>query len=239
MRLPLSWEKLLEDSIDLNSFYTELVDFLDKFITIIPVKEKILHVFEYMHPADVKCVLFGEDPYPRITSACGVAFWDKEIVHWQDKTHGNSLKNILKALLVYKGLAQYTDSIEVCRSIAAAKAIKSPPELFKFWLEQGILLINSAMTFSSKADKKIHMAFWKKFHEVLITKLNSRNESPYYLLWGKKAQLWEKTILESVDDSLKIIKQGHPTFIHQFMNANDPEYSPFFEIFEKTKLKWI
>ena len=239
MKLAPSWEKLLEDSLNLNSFYNELQDFLKNFATIIPVKENIFRVFDYMDPTDVKCVLFGEDPYPRITSACGVAFWDKEIKSWDDKTNGNSLKNILKALLVNKGDAVYSDPIEKCRKIAAREGFKSPPKLFEFWLNQGILLINSAMTFSTNADKKGHISFWKNFHEILIEKLNKRSTSPFYILWGRKAQSWENIILESVDESDKIILQGHPTFIHQFMDKNDPGYSPFSEIVEKTKLKWF
>lgn len=238
MKLPKSWEKLFKGSLDINIFYSNLDTFLEKYNTIIPVREKIFHVFEYIDPENVKCVLFGEDPYPRITSACGVAFWDKEIKSWDDKTNGNSLKNILKALLVYSGHAVYSDPIGVCREIALKVNFVSPPELFKLWLKQGVLLINTSMTFSTIEHKKEHMVFWKNFHQVLIEKLNKREKSPYYILWGRKAQTWERDILESIDDRGKIIKQGHPTFIHQFMDKNIPTYSPFSEIVQKTGIKW-
>ncbi len=238
MRLSSNWENFLKDSYDIKTFYNELDAFIRKFKVIIPSKEMIFHAFDYVDPQNVKCVLFGEDPYPRITSACGVAFWDKEVNTWLDKTNGNSLKNILKALLVHDGKVTYSDSIEKCRSFISETSFVSPPQLFDLWLKQGVLLINTAMTFSGGDEKKEHISFWKSFHEQLIEKLNKRNYSPYYILWGKKAQTWEQIINKSLDNPEKIIKQGHPTFIHQFLNKDDQTYSPFTEIIKKTKIRW-
>jgi uracil DNA glycosylase len=239
-RLPQEWETFLNaDGFNLSAFYRLLDPFLKNCDIVIPAIQNIFAVFNYIKPADVRCVLFGEDPYPRITSACGVAFWDKEITDWSDKTNGNSLKNILKALLVARGKADYNTPISACRTIASKINFKSPPRLFEHWLNQGILLINSAMTFSGSTDKKNHFMFWKPFHLNLIRALNKKTESPFYILWGNKAQGWEKHIIESIDQVDKIIKQGHPTFIHQFLDKNNPVYSPFTEIIAKTKLSWV
>jgi len=238
MRLPSEWEKFLESSFSLLPFYNQLQEFTDGFENLIPIKKNIFHVFDYMNPQDVRCVLFGEDPYPRFSSACGVAFWDKEINSWDDKTNGNSLKNILKAMLVHKGQATYENKISECRDITRENGFKSPPELFEHWLKQGVLLINTAMTFSESKDKKKHFNFWIDFHKALIRELNKRASSPHYILWGNKAQAWEKEIIQTVDDPAKIIKQGHPTFIHQFMDKNNITYSPFTEIINKTNISW-
>ncbi len=238
MCLPPDWENFFRDSFFLQQFYNNLEIFTDSFATIIPKDENIFHVFDYMGPQKVKCVLFGEDPYPRITSACGVAFWDKEINNWDDKTNGNSLKNIMKSLLVHLRHASYETKISECRAIARAVGFKTPPELFEHWLGQGVLLINTAMTFSGNKDKIKHFEFWKDFHKTLIVLLNKRVTSPYYILWGNKAQAWEKDILQTIDDPGKIIKQGHPTFIHQFMDKNNITFSPFDEIVSKTNISW-
>jgi uracil-DNA glycosylase len=206
---------------------------------IIPEKNKIFAVFDHIKPEQVSCVLFGEDPYPRLSSACGIAFWDKEVNSWNDKTNGNSLKNILKAALVEKGFATYESSIQECRLIAGENDFLSPPELFELWLDQGILLINSALTFSGSSDKKEHLIFWYSFHSALINTLNIQiPSSPFYILWGKKAQKWEVEINRTIDDRQKIIKQGHPTFIHQFLDKDQTTYSPFSEIIRKTALSW-
>ena len=239
-RLPKEWEIFLnQDNFDIYSFYRELEVFLNRFEFIIPTQDKIFNVFNYVNPAEVTCVLYGEDPYPRLSSACGVAFWDMEIKNWDDKTNGNSLKNILKALLVASGKATYKTSIEECRKIAVIENIKSPPGLFELWLNQGILLVNTSLTFSGSKFKKEHFIFWQPFHKQILKALNNRNKNPYYILWGSKAQKWENIIIESIDDRSKIIKQGHPTFIHQFLDPANPYFSPFTEIINKTKLNWI
>ncbi|MEJ2052913.1 MAG: hypothetical protein P8X42_03245, partial [Calditrichaceae bacterium] len=112
------------------------------------------------------------------------------------------------------------------------------PQLFDRWLAQGIFLINSALTFSSSEDKKKHFDFWRPFHSALIHALNVQKSSPCYVLWGKKAQGWEKIIIKTIDQPSKIIKQGHPTFIYQFLDQNNPQYSPFIELKEKTGINW-
>ncbi len=239
MRLPEKWEAFLKNAIDLSAFYPQLDSFVQKAEFLTPHPELIFNVFNRIAPGDVRCVLFGEDPYPRRSSANGVAFWDAEIKSWQDKTNGNSLKNILKALLVDDGLADYNTPIAQCREIALERRIKSPQELFQLWLSQGVLLINTSLTFAGSSQKKAHFQFWQTFHQAVIPALNHRAESPFYILWGKKAQAWTDTILQSIDDTEKIIRQGHPTFIHQFLKKEHPEYSPFTAIRDKTGLEWF
>ena len=104
MRLGPEWERFLDAHINLKQWYKELEQFLNTFPQVTPVPQQIFSVFKYMHPEQVRVVLYGEDPYPRISSANGVAFWDAEISSWQNKTNGNSLKNMLKALLVQQAL---------------------------------------------------------------------------------------------------------------------------------------
>lgn len=238
MRLPNSWETWLDKYINFKQLYEDIDTFTNQFEIIIPNPEMIFNVFTKMRPEEVRCVLYGEDPYPRITSANGIAFWDVEIQNWDDKTNGNSLKNMLKALLVAKRLADYNTTIVECRKIAKDHHFMSPPQLFEHWLGQGVFLINTALTFSSSADKKMHFEFWRPFHSALIHALNMQKTSPYYVLWGRKAQLWDKIILKTIDQPSKIIKQGHPTFIHQFLKSKNPNYSPFTELQEKTKVNW-
>lgn len=239
MRLPDNWNSFLTPYFNLSDFYQRQDMFLSEMKFVIPDKSKIFNVFNYMNPQEVKCVLYGEDPYPRSSSAIGIAFWDAEIKDWRDKTNGNSLKNILKALLVDRNIAEYKTPIAHCREIAFKNGIPSPGDMFRSWLRSGVLLINTALTYSGKENKMKHFKFWLPFHLALIEALNKRDKSPFYVLWGNKAGRWEGEILKSIDSPDKIIKQGHPTFIHQFLNKNNTGYSPFTEIREKTGIKWI
>jgi len=239
MHLPRVWETFLNDGFDIGTFHKDLDGFLSRFETIIPEPSLIFQVFREMGPAEVRCVLFGEDPYPRRSSACGIAFWDKEVEDWQQKTNGNALKNILKALLIYKGWADYQTDLDTCRKIAGDKRIKSPAELFRHWLDQGVFLVNTSLTFSGKKDKAEHFRFWKPFFDNLIERLNQRMPSPLYVLWGNHAGNWKPKIEESIDDSGKIIRQSHPTFAHQFLDKNHVRYSPFKELSRKTGINWL
>ncbi len=239
MRLPANWENFLAKAIDFSDFYPKLDKLVGQTDPVIPSAENIFHVFRWVPPDRVRCVLFGEDPYPRLSSANGIAFWDAEIDTWHTKTNGNALKNILKALLVAEGRATYHTSIAECRQIATKIRMKQPPKLFRFWLEQGVLLINTALTYGGSDHKKAHFAFWQPFHQALIRALNQRESAPYYVLWGRKAWRWEKEIQIDLDNTQKVIKQGHPTFIHQFLRKTQPDYSPFKEIQEKTGIVWF
>lgn len=238
MVLPMEWERFLAPCFDLQNFYPKLEKFLGDGENVIPEKGLIFHVFSRITPGQVRCVLYGEDPYPRITSANGIAFWDAEINEWGDRSNGNALKNILKALLVAMGQASYRTSIAECRDIAGRIHFFNPSQLFEFWLQQGLFPVNAAMTFSSSAAKTRHFAFWRPFHAALIHALNVRGDSPHYVLWGRKAWRWEDEILKSIDQPSKIIKQGHPTFIHQFLDATRPDWSPFQELQQRTPIKW-
>ncbi len=239
MRLPETWERFLGSAWDIESFYRDLKRFLNSFETVLPQRELIFNAFHKVSPDEASCVIYGEDPYPRQTSANGIAFWDAEISSWQMRTNGSALKNILKALLIAKEKADYYTTISECREIAAREKIPAPPRLFEKWLSQGVLLINTSMTFSGASHKKAHFAFWQPFHQALIRALNKRPPSPYYIVWGRKAQQWEPEILQSIDSKEKIIKNGHPTFVHQFLDKSHPEFSPFTEIMTKTDIHWI
>jgi len=236
--LPEVWEKFLYDSQSLPEFYSAFGQFTGQFEVLCPSRDLIFAAFHSLEPEKVKVVLFGEDPYPRVTSANGLAFWDNEIDSWNRPAPGNALKNILKAILVNKGWADYKTTIAECRRLAEAKKVMQPPDLFRFWIEQGVFLINTSLTFSGKTDKKIHFKFWSHFNQNLIHKLNTRNESPFYILWGGKAARWKPVILDSVDQPDKIMTQAHPTYIHHFLDSGQVNYSPFHELEQKTGVRW-
>ncbi len=239
MRLPREWELFLKDFLQLEEFYRKLDAFVRQFDSILPEPEKIFNVFHKVPPARVCCVLYGEDPYPRRESANGIAFWDAQITSWEDRTVGNSMKNILKALLVTHGLATYQTPIAHCRQIAREQGLRSPGALFEFWLSKGVLLINAALTFSSPQHKKKHTDFWLPFHQSLIEALNSQGASPFYILWGKKALRFEPWIARTIDRKDKILINGHPTYIHHFLDPGRPKFSPFTQIEKLTGFSWL
>lgn len=238
MYLPKVWQDILSKDFDVNSFLADLEDRVDRAAHVIPDQQAIFKLFYLIEPHKVKCVLYGEDPYPRLSSANGIAFWDQEVSRWTDKTKGNSLKHIMKALLIYKRLARYDTSIEECRKIVVKDPLfPSPDELFVSWLNQGVLLLNRSLVYTTKAEKNGHIKYWEDFQHSLMSFFKAQKVP--IVLWGKKAQSLEKALLKKDYPKDLIIKQGHPTYQHHFLNKADPFYSPFKELSEKTEIKWI
>ncbi len=239
MELPANWARCLDPYLNLDDFYRGLHSFTYRFGRIIPDSGRIFNAFEQTPPSRVRCVLYGEDPYPRPTSANGIAFWDAEIKSWNERSNGNAMKNILKALCVAADLATYHTPISECRKIAHQNKLPSPPELFRSWIDQGVLLINAALTYSNHSDKQQHLRFWRPFHHAVIEALNARASSPFYVLWGGKAKRWLPHIEQSIDDRSKILTFDHPTFIHQFLDPSTPDYSPFTAMQKYVPVRWL
>jgi uracil-DNA glycosylase len=239
LRIAKNWELEFENYLDLEMFYSDLNHFLNRFPMIIPHKNMIFNIFERLNLQDINLVIYGEDPYPRLSSANGIAFWDNEISDWQKLTRGNSLKHILKALLIHKKIASHSDSISKCRDLCKEYHFINPDTLFNNWLRDGVFLINSALTFSEKTDKKQHFKFWHPFQNALIKILAQRKNEIFYLLWGNTANKWQKEILENHIPKSMIISQSHPTFQHQYLYRDKKEYSPFTELISKTGYNFL
>jgi len=243
-RLSRPWETQLEPHFDLAGFYLDLRGILSEVdpSSCCPRPGLVFRLFDRLTPEAVSVVLLGEDPYPRQTSAQGIAFWDAEIENWTDRTRGNCLPNMLKALLVARGEASYHTPIGVIRERIERGQLRmpSPGALFEHWLAQGVFLLNTALTYAGKAHKRRHHRFWREFNAAVLRLLASLqrergNELPF-ILWGRKAQGFVQRLGLN---GIRTICQGHPTFLHQFMDPARPTYSPFSEIEAVTGFSWI
>ena len=80
--------------------------FLSGFEQILPDYPLIFNVFKLIRPENVRCVLYGEDPYPRVTSACGVAFWDTGNRSMDTKNTGKFSKKYIEGVIGGKRLGR-------------------------------------------------------------------------------------------------------------------------------------
>jgi uracil-DNA glycosylase len=74
------------------------------------------------------------------------------------------------------------------------------------WAEQGVVLLNSALTVREGCPKK-HTKMWAKFTEALIEHISSKH-SFVWILWGADAQSYESSISEP--ERHCIIRTSHP-----------------------------
>ena len=147
------------------------------------------NAFKYCSMDNLKVVLIGQDPYPQLGVADGLAFSCSIKLKREA-----SLNYMLKALdkTVYPDRV-FTDDEELARLD------------LRTWAEQGVLLLNSALT-TQIGKPGTHQDLWKPFLASLLDNLSHNKPGLIYILLGKKAQEWE----DLIDADATILKASHP-----------------------------
>lgn len=167
----------------------------------------------------IKYVLYGKDPYVGNTKdnspiATGRCFEVNNYNDWQQSTRNCSLNNILKALYVYK-YNEIKSLKEIKEIIKTNEFILQPHELFDNWENQGILLLNYALTVGETAGS--HFEYWHEFSKRLIKYIIDYNPNLKFILWGNDSYNLLNPI---INDETKIIKDMHPR-THEFYLKNN------------------
>jgi uracil-DNA glycosylase len=146
-----------------------------------PTLKDVFAAFEKCPFDKTKVVLMGQDPYPYLGVADGLAFSCSKTGKIQP-----SLRYIFKALENQTGVEQ------------------TNPDLTR-WAEQGVLMLNTALT--CQIDKVgSHYDIWKDFLFMVIDALNYHSEGTIYVLMGKQAHSFGSYITPTSP----IIKISHP-----------------------------
>lgn len=184
------------------------------------------HVFKGLRdlsPAQVRVVIFGNDPYTRVEQATGRSFEQGDLSNWLKDAQvrrriSPSLKSILcaaaatdKANAGYDltsvedlddGEEEWLAHTELTRGLIDGK-IKLPPpsEIFTRWAKQGVLWLNRTLTYTKwdEAHRLSHTRLWEPFTrrvlEVLVEQ--TKSERPIvFVLWGGPAKELEGRIEE-------------------------------------------
>jgi uracil-DNA glycosylase len=170
-----SWQSRLAAGKDL---LTEIELQLGKESDITPPRAMVMRAFE--SPAEsVKVLLIGQDPYPTRDVACGLAF----AVSTGSKKP-QSLQNLMKEL--------GTDLPEVSNSGDLSR-----------WSEQGVMLLNSALT-TKIGLPAAHASIWGQFTRAVVAELDS--SSLVCLSLGEHAKKLSQVVVKG-----KIIQATHPS----------------------------
>ena len=185
----------------------------------IPKRDKILVSFSTLEPKSIKYILFGQDPYPREKSAIGYAFIDGAVDKiFSDRglskevNRATSLRNFIKMALVASNMLNCSNlSQEAIASIKKDNLIDNIFDLKDNFELNGVLLLNTALVFSSKEKSKRHIKEWKPFIKEFLRGM--REFKPRLILFGSYA-LEIKKINEAKDYSN--ITLEHP-YNHTFI----------------------
>ncbi|CAI2376305.1 unnamed protein product [Moneuplotes crassus] len=158
-----------------------------------PPKELIFNAFKKANFKDVKVVIVGQDPYIKVNEAMGLCFSIPKTTKCPP-----SLKNIYKALNKDKKVD-----------------FKTPSPVhgdLQSWADQGILMLNAALTVRAGKSFSHAKSGWLKFTNEVIKAINKEKEGIVFLCWGGKAL----DICKQVDTSKHhVLKHGHPSPLAQ------------------------
>jgi uracil-DNA glycosylase len=184
---PSGWAAKLKSYIqssDFDKILSELYNLKEEGKRFTPPLKQVFRAFEECPSENLKVIMIGQDPYPQIGVADGLAF-----SCGNTKKPQPSLKNIFEAVetTVYQEWPTHQD-----------------PDLTR-WANQGILLLNRALT--CEIDKVgSHYDIWDDFLMYVLDILNFTSSGLIFVLLGAKAQELETLI----GPNHYIIKASHP-----------------------------
>jgi uracil-DNA glycosylase len=146
-------------------------------------------------PEDVKVVIFGQDPYPTVGHADGLAF-----------SAGQGKPRSLGR--IFEVLAQDRPGF-------------TPPAVWKLdaWAARGVLLLNPALTVEIGVTASHLKVGWQALTIQIVEALYAQRMPPIFLLWGSKAQtFFARAKLANV--SPRVLTARHPSYDikREFMN---------------------
>lgn len=190
---PSGWAEFLRSHLQSSDFTSIIQHLLDEYKAgrrFTPNLKQLFTAFELCPLDKVKVVIIGQDPYPQPMVADGMAF-----------SCGNTGKP--EASLRYiMGAIEATVPFE-------DKAVTDPETVYSLsrWAEQGVLLLNTALTTEVTKTGK-HTDVWKPFMEYLIDMINFKQAGLVWGLMGKHAHQYEALIGEHHT----VLKSTHPAF---------------------------
>ena len=190
--IPKDWQELLGnyfESADWRSLEKNLQTALDTDI-VRPEPQNFFKALKLCPVDSVKVVILGQDPYHSPGLAQGLAFSIPSEIAINSREFPSSLRNISKALAL-EGFGPL------------------PNGDLHNWAEQGVLLLNTALSVKLGEAGSHTGLGWKSFIDHLIGALSKARPHLVWMLWGGHAQ--SKLPLIEVGQNPLILQSSHPS----------------------------
>ncbi len=189
VKIESSWKEVLKNEFS-KSYFQQVVIFLKTEKAagkiIYPPGTLIFNAFNQTPFSKLKVVIIGQDPY-----------------HGNGQAHGLSFS-------VPNGIKPPPSLINIFKEIQTDIGIAMPKEYGNLtkWAEQGVLLLNAALTVRANEPFSHARIGWAEFTDAVIKKISDEKKGIVFLLWGKFAQ--EKQDL--IDETKHfVLKAAHPS----------------------------
>jgi uracil-DNA glycosylase len=192
--IPEDWRALLGDyleSPEWQALQANLRAELNKSaVQIRPEPQNFFKALALTPLVNVKVVILGQDPYHSPGLAQGLAFSIPSNIPTNSREFPSSLRNISKALVL--------EGFEAL-----------PNGDLHTWAEQGVLLLNTALSVKlGEAGSHANLG-WKSLIDRLISALAEQKPHLVWMLWGGHAQS-KLPLIESGAEQL-ILQSSHPS----------------------------
>lgn len=189
------WLRVIDEK-ELNNIIPKINRLYDLY-SVMPAYGDIFKAFNLCPYNNLKAVFLGQDPYPQKDVATGILF-------------GNHIDT-----------KEISPSLEVVKDACIDYTVMHGPIWFDItlesWAEQGILMLNSALTVKLNTPNS-HSMLWRPFISSLLRNLGEHESGIIYVLFGKQAQTFRPYIKEQFNHIFEI---NHPAYYAR-LNAPMP-----------------
>lgn len=186
-KLPKSWQPHLSGETR-QPYFTELENFVDREreqFEVYPPDEEIYSALDLTSLDETNVLLLGQDPYHDENQAHGLCFSVRPGVKPPP-----SLRNIFKELKEDLGCPIPNNGYLVP------------------WGEQGVLLLNTVLTVRAHQPNSHRGRGWEKFTDAIIGKVNEKESTVVFVLWGAHAAK-KKELIDR--ERHVIVQSAHPS----------------------------
>lgn len=152
-------------------------------LEVVPPPHLLFRAFNMFHEHSLKVCIIGMDPYIHKGEAMGLAFSVP-----QGTKCPPSLRNVFKELEHEYGMKRTNTDLTD-------------------WAQQGVLLLNTALT-TLESKSGYHVKIWKNFTHDVIKYIAENHEGIVYMLWGAHAHSFEH-LIDPIHNL--ILKHSHPS----------------------------
>lgn len=168
-KLEASWKARLADEFKQPYFHalkTFLTEEKNSGQVVYPPGNRIFNAFNTTPFDAVKVVILGQDPY-----------------HGPDQAHGLSFS-------VLPGIKPPPSLMNMFKELRDDVGFTIPTHgCLEKWAQQGVLLLNSALTVRAGQPQSHAGKGWERFTDAAVKALNEGRQGLVFLLWGRPAQL--------------------------------------------------
>jgi uracil-DNA glycosylase len=186
-RVPAAWREVT-DAFLATVQGQALAAFVDQRVRdgVVVYPARVFRALELTAPHEVRVVILGQDPYHGPGQAQGLAF---------SVAPGQKLPPSLRNML--KEVQADTGAPSVCRDDLTP------------WAQQGVLLLNSALTVEDGAPQSHAGRGWEALTDALLGFVAAHAEPAVFMLWGASAQR-KRPLVEQGGRHL-VLAANHPS----------------------------